>query len=149
MILIKWFYCTSPHIVPGLCCRQDNSFFSPFTSVHIQREYHRLKAGRGSVAAVMLSDIVLFFFHDPRNKNLSSVILISTILFLSSLHSFLIFYLPHCLHWLPSPAPFTLPVSPLFNSHYRNSFLPLFDSVPSIFLFTNHPHSPLFLFLLS
>lgn len=74
--MIKWFYCILPHTVPGLGYRQDDSGFSfshRFT-------FGRLKAGSGSVAAVMLSHIVLFFFRDPRNENLSSVILISTVL---------------------------------------------------------------------
>lgn len=118
--MIKWCSCIS-HIAPGFLYREDDSVFS----ISYRFTFGRLKAGRGSVAAVMLSHMVLLFLHDPRNKNLSSVILISTVLFLSAPHPFLIFY-------LPSPPPFTLQLfspSPSFSALH----LPLLQS-PSLSL---------------
>lgn len=87
------------------------------------------KAGRGSVAAVMFSYIALFFFHDPRNKNPSSVVLISTVLFLSLSHFLLSIPI-----FLPLVSSHSCPLSPFHPFSLSSFFLLTLSQLFSPFL---------------
>lgn len=90
-------------------------------------------SGSCHVSCVMLYS----FFHDPRNKNLSSVILISAVLFISSLHPFLIFYFLLSFH---SPPPLSCPLHP--PSLTPPQLFPPLHPLPSLSLHSSLSLSP-------
>lgn len=115
------------YFAPGLCYR-NNSFIFQIILVHIQRGYLQDEGRKElsdscQVFPYCIYNTVSFFLREPRSKNLSSVILISTVLFLSSLHLFSYFLpsslLPILTPFADSPSPsrscFILTLSQLFS----------------------------------